>query len=263
MCAWVPGAGHSWHARVCRGVPRAVHGQADAAGDSWMRCSRVLVHPWPSGSGSPSLSACRACVSYAVSPKPSQRAGSFWHRVPPWRARGFPGADGGACLARRGCSPASGSCRRARDGSSGRETSWWETPVWGGVGFARLALRPPDVQAAGRDVREEYGRAVPGVVTSADVLCFFWQQPVPESAWRLRAGTMEASGRTPASPTRRVQTIIQVSTRVHRTSALREHGDPAGSPSPPQPALPRAAGTARRPLLAPILLRDRQQNQLS
>ncbi|XP_074751120.1 pleckstrin homology-like domain family B member 1 isoform X7 [Strix uralensis] len=36
-----------------------------------------------------------------------------------------------------------------------------------------------------------------------------WQQPVPESAQRLHAGTMEASSRTPASPTRRVQTIIQ------------------------------------------------------
>ncbi|XP_069732712.1 pleckstrin homology-like domain family B member 1 isoform X11 [Phaenicophaeus curvirostris] len=36
-----------------------------------------------------------------------------------------------------------------------------------------------------------------------------WQQPVPEGAWRLRAGTMEAPGRAPASPTRRVQTIIQ------------------------------------------------------
>ncbi|XP_053943030.1 pleckstrin homology-like domain family B member 1 isoform X4 [Cuculus canorus] len=36
-----------------------------------------------------------------------------------------------------------------------------------------------------------------------------WQQPVPESAWRLRAGTMEAPGRAPASPARRVQTIIQ------------------------------------------------------
>ncbi|CAM9816655.1 unnamed protein product [Bubo scandiacus] len=33
--------------------------------------------------------------------------------------------------------------------------------------------------------------------------------PVPKSAWRLHAGTMEASSRTPASPTRRVQTIIQ------------------------------------------------------
>ncbi|CAM9860070.1 unnamed protein product [Bubo scandiacus] len=33
--------------------------------------------------------------------------------------------------------------------------------------------------------------------------------PVPESAWRLHTGTMEASSRTPASPTRRVQTIIQ------------------------------------------------------
>ncbi|XP_062464544.1 pleckstrin homology-like domain family B member 1 isoform X9 [Pezoporus occidentalis] len=36
-----------------------------------------------------------------------------------------------------------------------------------------------------------------------------WQQPVSESTPRLRAGTMEASSRTPASPTRRVQTIIQ------------------------------------------------------
>ncbi|XP_074891319.1 pleckstrin homology-like domain family B member 1 isoform X9 [Buteo buteo] len=36
-----------------------------------------------------------------------------------------------------------------------------------------------------------------------------WQQPVPENARHLQAGTMEACGRTPASPTRRVQTIIQ------------------------------------------------------
>ncbi|XP_059685656.1 LOW QUALITY PROTEIN: pleckstrin homology-like domain family B member 1 [Gavia stellata] len=36
-------------------------------------------------------------------------------------------------------------------------------------------------------------------------------QPVPESTWRLQAGTMEAPGRTPASPTHRVQTIIQSS----------------------------------------------------
>uniref|UniRef100_A0A8B9IUY4 Pleckstrin homology-like domain family B member 1 n=1 Tax=Amazona collaria TaxID=241587 RepID=A0A8B9IUY4_9PSIT len=39
--------------------------------------------------------------------------------------------------------------------------------------------------------------------------CFFWQQPVSKSTWCLRAGTMEASSRTPTSPTRRVQTIIQ------------------------------------------------------
>ncbi|XP_065508006.1 pleckstrin homology-like domain family B member 1 isoform X15 [Caloenas nicobarica] len=36
-----------------------------------------------------------------------------------------------------------------------------------------------------------------------------WQQPVPESTRRPRAGTMEAPSRNPASPTRRVQTIIQ------------------------------------------------------
>uniref|UniRef100_A0A663ED89 Pleckstrin homology-like domain family B member 1 n=1 Tax=Aquila chrysaetos chrysaetos TaxID=223781 RepID=A0A663ED89_AQUCH len=47
------------------------------------------------------------------------------------------------------------------------------------------------------------------VWSPADVLCFFWQQPVRENARHLQAGTMEASGRTPASPTRRVQTIIQ------------------------------------------------------
>ncbi|XP_075298607.1 pleckstrin homology-like domain family B member 1 isoform X5 [Opisthocomus hoazin] len=38
-----------------------------------------------------------------------------------------------------------------------------------------------------------------------------WQQPVPESTGRPRAGTMEAPSRTSASPTRRVQTIIQSS----------------------------------------------------
>ncbi|KAK4809508.1 hypothetical protein QYF61_015065 [Mycteria americana] len=95
-----------------------------------------------------------------------------------------------------------------------------------------------------RDVQEEYSRAVPSVVTCADVLCFSWQQPVPESARRLRAGTMEAPGRISASPTRKVQTIIQVSARGHGTSALREH-DPAGSPSPPQPALPRGENFRR------------------
>ncbi|XP_033925454.1 pleckstrin homology-like domain family B member 1 isoform X2 [Melopsittacus undulatus] len=36
-----------------------------------------------------------------------------------------------------------------------------------------------------------------------------WQQSVSKSTWRLRAGTMEAPSRTPASPTHRVQTIIQ------------------------------------------------------
>ncbi|KAM9519675.1 pleckstrin homology-like domain family B member 1 isoform 4-T4 [Guaruba guarouba] len=36
-----------------------------------------------------------------------------------------------------------------------------------------------------------------------------WQQPVSKSTQHLRAGTMEASSRTPTSPTRRVQTIIQ------------------------------------------------------
>ncbi|XP_068274550.1 pleckstrin homology-like domain family B member 1 isoform X14 [Nyctibius grandis] len=35
------------------------------------------------------------------------------------------------------------------------------------------------------------------------------EQPMPESTRRLRAGTMEAPGRIPASPARRVQTIIQ------------------------------------------------------
>ncbi|XP_069732707.1 pleckstrin homology-like domain family B member 1 isoform X8 [Phaenicophaeus curvirostris] len=46
--------------------------------------------------------------------------------------------------------------------------------------------------------------AAPGAPSSRDP-----DQPVPEGAWRLRAGTMEAPGRAPASPTRRVQTIIQ------------------------------------------------------
>ncbi|XP_071582865.1 LOW QUALITY PROTEIN: pleckstrin homology-like domain family B member 1 [Heliangelus exortis] len=35
------------------------------------------------------------------------------------------------------------------------------------------------------------------------------QQPVPESTWQPRTGIMEAPGRIPASPTHRVQTIIQ------------------------------------------------------
>ncbi|XP_065553205.1 pleckstrin homology-like domain family B member 1 isoform X8 [Lathamus discolor] len=38
-----------------------------------------------------------------------------------------------------------------------------------------------------------------------------WQQPVSESTRHLRAGTMEAPSRTPASPARRVQTVIQSS----------------------------------------------------
>ncbi|XP_009467356.1 PREDICTED: pleckstrin homology-like domain family B member 1 [Nipponia nippon] len=97
-----------------------------------------------------------------------------------------------------------GAGRGSRTPATGRRLLRSEEP-----GFARLVLRLPDVQAAGRDVREEYGRAVPGVVACADVLSFSWQQPVLESTRRLRASTMEAPGRIPASPTRRVQTIIQ------------------------------------------------------
>lgn len=40
---------------------------------------------------------------------------------------------------------------------------------------------------------------------------------------------MEASGRTPHSPTHRIQTVIQVSTQDHRTSALWEQRNLAGS----------------------------------
>ncbi|XP_071654814.1 pleckstrin homology-like domain family B member 1 isoform X19 [Patagioenas fasciata] len=65
--------------------------------------------------------------------------------------------------------------------------------------------RVHEAQAASRDVRGEYGRAVP----CADLLHLCRQQPVPESTWRPRAGTMEAPSRTPASQTCRVQTIIQ------------------------------------------------------
>ncbi|XP_035744627.1 pleckstrin homology-like domain family B member 1 [Egretta garzetta] len=43
-----------------------------------------------------------------------------------------------------------------------------------------------------------------------------WQKPVPRSTLRLRAGTMEAPTRIPASPTRRVQTIIQEAERLAR-----------------------------------------------
>lgn len=250
---------------ACVGVlGQAVHGQADVAGDSWMLYSRVLVHQWPLGSGCPSFLVFRACVSYTTSPKLSRRAGSFRRRVlccPTWRVCRYPWADGGMCLARRGCSLASGSCCGAGDQSSGGESPRWQTPVWGRVGFARLVLL--DVWAAGRDVWEEYGRAVPSTVTCADVLCFSWQQPVPESTRRLQAGTMEAPGRIPASPTRRVQTIIQVSAWGHGTSALWEHGDPPWSPSAPQPALPQVASAALWPLLTPILLWDRWQSQLS
>uniref|UniRef100_A0A8C3QNS2 Pleckstrin homology-like domain family B member 1 n=1 Tax=Cyanoderma ruficeps TaxID=181631 RepID=A0A8C3QNS2_9PASS len=38
--------------------------------------------------------------------------------------------------------------------------------------------------------------------------CFFWQ-PMSNTIQRLQEGTMEASGRTPQSPTRRIQTVIQ------------------------------------------------------
>lgn len=66
--------------------------------------------------------------------------------------------------------------------------------------------------------------------------CFFWQ-PVSGTIRRLQEGTMEASGRTPTSPTRRVQTVIQVSTQHHRTSALWEQGNLTGVPLKPAPLL--------------------------
>ncbi|XP_064327126.1 pleckstrin homology-like domain family B member 1 isoform X16 [Phalacrocorax carbo] len=49
--------------------------------------------------------------------------------------------------------------------------------------------------AGGTETRRQWGTAA--------------QKPAPESARCLRVGTMEAPGRIPASPTRRVQTIIQ------------------------------------------------------
>lgn len=104
-------------------------------------------------------------------------------------------------------------------------------------------------QAASRAVREEYGRAVPW----ADLLHLCRQQPVPESTRRPQAGTMEAPSRTPASPTRRVQTIIQVSAQRHGTSALqetlREPGQPDGSPNPPQLPHPNpVTGSVAKPI---------------
>lgn len=73
---------------------------------------------------------------------------------------------------------------------------------------------------------------------------------------------MEAAGGTPASPTRRVQTIVQVSARGRTTPALPQAQTPPGAlllRSRP----PRAAGAALPPLLVPILLGDRQPSQLS
>lgn len=65
-------------------------------------------------------------------------------------------------------------------------------------------------------------------------LCFFWQ-PLSGTIQHLQEGTMEASGRTPTSPTHRVQAVVQVSTQHHRTSPLWEQGNLAGSPSAASP----------------------------
>ncbi|XP_017665198.1 PREDICTED: pleckstrin homology-like domain family B member 1 isoform X3 [Lepidothrix coronata] len=70
--------------------------------------------------------------------------------------------------------------------------------VWNGWGLCSVC-----------DVQEEYIKAMPIVVTCAAILCFFWQQAVPRSIQYLQAGIMEASGRTPTSPTHRVQNVIQ------------------------------------------------------
>lgn len=92
-------------------------------------------------------------------------------------------------------------------------------------------------QAAVRDVQEKCIKAMPSVVTCTAILCFSWQ-PMSGTIQHLQEGTMEASGRTPTSPTHRVQTVIQVSMQDHRTSALWEQGSLSGSPL--QPALPPA-----------------------
>uniref|UniRef100_A0A803VW81 Pleckstrin homology-like domain family B member 1 n=1 Tax=Ficedula albicollis TaxID=59894 RepID=A0A803VW81_FICAL len=64
-------------------------------------------------------------------------------------------------------------------------------------------------QAAVRDVKEKYIKACP-VWSLTLPFCFFWQ-PMSSTIRHLQEGTMEASGRTPTSPTHRVQTVIQSS----------------------------------------------------
>lgn len=88
-----------WHRWVCQHVPRAVHGQTDVAGDSWMLCSRVLVQQRPIELQLPTALGIRVCVSDTTSPKPSQRAGSLWHHVP-YRRLGF-SLGGPGCMPRR------------------------------------------------------------------------------------------------------------------------------------------------------------------
>lgn len=103
-------------------------------------------------------------------------------------------------------------------------------------------------QAAVRDVQEKCIKAMPSVVTCTAILCFSWQ-PMSGTIQHLQEGTMEASGRTPTSPTHRVQTVIQVSMQDHRTSALWEQGSEsvwessAASPT-------TGTGAALQPLLS-------------
>ncbi|XP_069643929.1 pleckstrin homology-like domain family B member 1 isoform X4 [Haliaeetus albicilla] len=73
-------------------------------------------------------------------------------------------------------------------------------------------LRVPGRQGAGRGAGRDVARSAGAVHPKVLLLppgCAGAKQPVPENTRHLQAGTMEASGRTPASPTRRVQTIIQ------------------------------------------------------
>lgn len=224
-------------ARVCH---EPVHRQAGVAGDSWMLRSRVLVHQEASGSGCPSLLAFRVCVSYIGSPKPRQPAGSSLPCpvLMLGTHTGFPGRMGvRASLGRDACRPWAGAAGLEMGAQEGNPLAG--EPCFG-VG------RVHEAQAASRDMREEYGRAVPCAVACADLFHLCQQQPVPESTQRPRAGTMEAPSRTPASPTCRVQTIIQVSTWGCGTptlqdtlrETLREPGQPDGSPGPPQPPHP-------------------------
>ncbi|XP_037265789.1 pleckstrin homology-like domain family B member 1 isoform X2 [Falco rusticolus] len=80
-------------------------------------------------------------------------------------------------------------------------------PQWWGAGrsVAALPARIPTAEPAGEGLHPVRS----GLGGTAGVSSAVRSQPLSKSAQHLRAGTMEASGRTHASPTRRVQTIIQ------------------------------------------------------
>lgn len=224
------------------GVPRA----SRCGGDSAVLRSLPLSASGPQG---PAARCCSWCASVPA-PGAVSRPDAWHTRI----SLGEPGACSARRDARRLQAPAAGLETGAGEGSP---RSRWPALLWRALGFARS--RSGCRQGCAGTVAE------PSRARCAD-LChrspLLLQQPVPGSTRRLRAGTMEAAGGTPASPTRRVQTIVQVSVRGRTTPALARAQTPPGAlllRSRP----PRAAGAALPPLLAPILLGDRQPSQLS